>query len=338
MLACESAQHAAYTLRPEGTLMRTSPFEHIAVVGAGAVGSFFGAMLARAGHQVTLIGRPAHVKAIESHGLQLDLAHADGVQTVRLHASTDFAALRTADLVLFCVKSTDTVAVAHSMAAQVAPDAIMMSLQNGVENVALIASALANPVIPTVVYVATEITAPGCVKHHGRGELLIGSMQACRLGNAPEVFSRIADLFASAQVPVRISQNVMVDLWSKLLINCVFNAISGLTQTSYGQLAGVDGIRTTQSALLREVLAVAHADGTALDEATAMQAVALISKTMAGQKSSTAQDMARHKLSEIDHLNGFVVRRGQALGVPTPVNQAMVALVKLVESTFIAPG
>jgi 2-dehydropantoate 2-reductase len=278
------------------------------------------------------------VKAIESHGLQLDLAHADGVQTVRLHASTDFAALRTADLVLFCVKSTDTVAVAHSMAAQVAPDAIIMSLQNGVENVALIASALANPVIPTVVYVATEITAPGCVKHHGRGELLIGSMQACRLDNAPEVFSRIVGLFASAQVPVRISQNVMADLWSKLLINCVLNAISGLTQTSYGQLAGVDGIQTTQSALVREVLAVALADGIALDEATAMQAVALIYKTMAGQKSSTAQDMARQKISEIDHLNGFVLRRGQALGVPTPVNQAMVALVKLVESTFIAPS
>ncbi len=338
MLACEPAQHAAYTLRPEGNLMRTSPFEHIAVVGAGAVGSFFGAMLARAGHRVTLIGRPAHVKAIESHGLQLDLAHADGVQIVRLHASTDFAALRTADLVLFCVKSTDTVAVAHSMAAHVAPDAIIMSLQNGVENVALIASALANPVIPTVVYVATEITAPGCVKHHGRGELLIGSMQGFRLGNAPGVFSRIADLFASAQVPVRISQNVMADLWSKLLINCVFNAISGLTQTSYGQLAGVNGIQTTQSALVREVLAVALADGIALDEATAMQAVAHISNTMAGQKSSTAQDMARHKISEIDHLNGFVLRRGQALGVPTPVNQAMVALVKLVESTYIAPG
>ena len=316
--------------------MRTSPFKHIAVVGAGAVGSFFGAMLARAGHQVTLIGRPAHVKAIQRHGLQLDLAHAAGVETVRLDASTDFAALRTADLVLFCVKSTDTLAVAHSMAAHVAPQAIIMSLQNGLENAALIASALRNPVVPTVVYVATEITAPGCIKHHGRGELLIGSMQACRLDNAPEVFSRIVDLFASAQVPVRISQNVVADLWSKLLINCVLNAISGLTQTSYGQLAAVDGIQTTQSALLREVLAVARADGTALDEATAMQAVAQISKTMAGQKSSTAQDMARHKLREIDHLNGFVVRRGQALGVPTPVNQAMVALVKLVESTHIA--
>jgi 2-dehydropantoate 2-reductase len=222
------------------------------------------------------------------------------------------------------------------MAAHVAPQAIIMSLQNGVENAALIASALPNPVIPAVVYVATEITAPGCLKHHGRGELVIGTMQASRLSNAPQALADIVALFASAQVPVQISQDVMVDLWSKLLINCVLNAISGLAQTSYGKLAAVQAIQTTQVALVREVIAVALADGTLLDEATAMQAVATITKTMAGQKSSTAQDMARRKPSEIDHLNGFVVRRGQALGVPTPVNQALYALVKLVESTYSA--
>ena len=151
---------------------------------------------------------------------------------------------------------------------------------------------------------------------------------------AQQTLARIVELFASAQVPVRISQDIMADLWSKLLINCVLNAISALAQTSYGELAKVNAIETTQVALLREVIAVARADGTDLNEAAAMHAVAAICKTMAGQKSSTAQDMARHKLSEIDHLNGFVMRRGQALGIPTPVNQAMYALVKLVESTY----
>lgn len=318
--------------------MRTSPFEHIAVVGAGAVGSFFGAMLARAGHRVTLIGRPAHIQAIESHGLQLDLAHAPGVETVHMAATTDIAALRNAELVLFCVKSTDTVTAARSMAAHLAPQAIIMSLQNGVENAALIASALPNPVIPSVVYVATEIARPGYVKHHGRGDLVIGNIQHAGRAIAPENLAHIVELFASVQVQVHISQNIMADLWSKLLINCVFNAISGLAQTSYGKLAAIEPIQITQVALVREVIAVAHADGTQLSEATAMQAVANISKTMAGQKSSTAQDMARSKPSEIDHLNGFVVRRGQALGVPTPVNQAMYALVKLVESSYATHG
>ena len=316
--------------------MRTPYLKHIVVVGAGAVGSFFGAMLARAGHRVTLIGRPAHVQAIESQGLQLDLAHASGVETVRIPATTDFAVLRSADLVLICVKSTDTVTVIHRIAYELPHHAIVMSLQNGVENAALVASALPNPVIPALVYVAAEIARPGYVKHHGRGELVIGTMPPPRLGNAPKTLADIAALFASAQVPVQISPDVLTELWSKLLINCVLNAISGLTQTSYGTLAAVEAVQTTQVALVREVIAVALADGTRLDEATAMQAVATITKTMAGQKSSTAQDMARSKPSEIDHLNGFVVRRGQALGVSTPVNQALYALVKLVESTYSA--
>lgn len=314
--------------------MRTSFFEHIAVVGAGAVGSFFGAMLARAGHRVTLIGRPAHVQAIARHGLQLDLAHATAVEAIHLPATTDIATVRDADLVLLCVKSTDTLATARSMAPFLSPNTTLMSLQNGVENASLIASALPNAILPSVVYVATEITAPGYLKHHGRGELVTGTAAHTAAHFAQQTLARIVELFASAQVPVRISQDIMADLWSKLLINCVLNAISALAQTSYGELAKVNAIETTQVALLREVIAVARADGTDLNEAAAMHAVAAICKTMAGQKSSTAQDMARHKLSEIDHLNGFVMRRGQALGIPTPVNQAMYALVKLVESTY----
>lgn len=316
--------------------MHTSPFAHVAVVGAGAVGSFFGAMLARAGHRVTLIGRPAHVHAIARQGLQVEWAHAAAVESVPLSATTDIAAVRDADLVLLCVKSTDTLATARSMADHLPPQALIMSLQNGVENASLIASQLPNPVLPSVVYVATEMTAPGHLKHHGRGELVTGTVPHSPLHDAPQALDRIVELFASAQVPVRISQDVMADLWSKLLINCVLNAISGLAHTSYGKLAAVGAIQTTQDALLREVIAVARADGTPLDEAAAVHAVATICQTMAGQKSSTAQDMARGKPSEIEHLNGFVVRRGQALGVPTPVNQAMYALVKLVESGYDA--
>jgi 2-dehydropantoate 2-reductase len=209
-----------------------------------------------------------------------------------------------------------------------------MSLQNGVENAALIAQQIPHAVIPSVVYVATEIPAPGFVKHHGRGELVIGTMQISRLSDPQKTLQDIVLLFASAQVPVQISQNVMAELWSKLMINCAFNAISGLAQIQYEKLAALESVRNTQTALVKEVIAVAQADGIHLSETVALQAVAQISVTMGSQKSSTAQDMARCKPSEIDHLNGFIVRRGQALGVPTPVNQALFALVKLVESSY----
>jgi 2-dehydropantoate 2-reductase len=314
----------------------TTTFKHIAVVGAGAVGSFYGAMLALAGHRVTLIGRPAHAQAIKRDGLKLDLAKSPRIETVQIEASSEFSSLQTADLVLFCVKSTDSASVALQIDPYLAPHALIMSLQNGVENAALIAQQIPHAVIPCVVYVASEITAPGCVKHHGRGDLVIGTMQPSRLIDPQKTLQEIVELFGSAQVPVQISQNVMAELWSKLMINCAFNAISGLAQIQYGKLAALASVRSTQTALVKEVIAVAHADGIHLSEAIALQAVEQISVTMGSQKSSTAQDMARSKPSEIDHLNGFIVRRGQALGVATPVNQALFALVKLVESTYTA--
>jgi 2-dehydropantoate 2-reductase len=316
--------------------LNTSNFKHIAVVRAGAVGSFYGAMLARAGHRVTLIGRPAHVHAITRNGLKLDLAASSTTEIIQIEASTELSSLHIADLVLFCVKSTDSASVALQIAPHLSPNALIMSLQNGVENSNLIAKQVANVVIPCVVYVATEIPAPGCVKHHGRGDLVIGTMLASRLRDPQKTLQEIVELFDSAQVPVQISPNVMAELWSKLMINCAFNAISGLAQIQYGKLAALEPVRSTQTALVKEVIAVAHADGIHLSETVALQAVEQISVTMGSQKSSTAQDMARSKLSEIDHLNGFIVRRGQALGVATPVNQALFALVKLVESTYPA--
>jgi 2-dehydropantoate 2-reductase len=314
--------------------LKNSTFNHIAVVGAGAVGSFYGAMLARAGHKVTLIGRPAHVEAIKRDGLKLDLASAPATEIIHLDASSDLLSLQTADLVLFCVKSTDSASVARQMAPHLAPHALIMSLQNGVENSALIAQQVPHAVIPSVVYVATEMPAPGCVKHHGRGDLVMGTMQTSRLQDSQKTLQEIVELLGSAQVPVQISSNVMAELWSKLLINCAFNAISGLAQIQYEKLAALESVRSTQTALVKEVIAVALADGIHLSEHIALEAVAKLAVTMGGQKSSTAQDMARSKPSEIDHLNGFIVRRGQALGVATPVNQALFALVKLVESTY----
>jgi len=274
------------------------------------------------------------MQAIADHGLQLDLANSSGVESIRLHTSTEVASVHQADLVLFCVKSNDSESVAKHIAPYLLPHAVVVSLQNGVENSMLISQHIKNAVIPAVVYVATEITAPGCVKHHGRGDLVIGTMSPTRLSHPQQTLTAVSELFASAQVAVRISDNVMVELWSKLMVNCAFNAISGLSQLSYGKLAERETIRSTQADVVKEVIAVAKADGVVLSEPEALQTVAHIAVAMAGQKSSTAQDMARHKISEIDHLNGFIVRRGFAHGIATPVNQALYALVKLVESSY----
>ncbi len=307
-------------------------FRKIAVVGAGAVGSFYGALLARAGHAVVLIGRPAHVDAIRRDGLRLEMAGT--VEALPIEASSDIAAARDADLVLFSVKSTDTAAVARELAPLLARDAVVVSLQNGVENADAIAREVDATVVPAVVYVATAMPAPGVVRHHGRGDLVIGPRTRAAASDRAlaDRLDALVALFATAGVAVKVSPEVVAELWSKLMINCAYNAISAVAQASYGDMVALAPIRELQRTVVAEVVAVAAASGVELPLAAAIEAMERIAPAMPAQLSSTAQDVARGKPSEIDHLNGFVARRGRELGVATPANQALFALVKLVES------
>jgi len=307
-------------------------FKSVAVVGAGGVGSFYGAVLARAGNSVTLIGRAAHVHAVEQDGLRLDMA--GRIEVVRLAASVDLVPLRDADLVLLCVKSTDTEEVAREMAPLLGANAVVVSLQNGVENAATIAKHVRRTVVPAAVYVATALLEPGLVKHFGRGELVIGALDATAARDAAVVaaLQDLVALFATAGISVTISSDVIAELWTKLVTNCAYNAISALAQATYGELTSLPEVRAVQQAAVREVVAVAAAAGVNLPLERALQAIERIGRGMPGQRSSTAQDLARGKPSEIDHLNGFVVRRGRELGIATPVNETLHALVKLVEA------
>ncbi len=286
-------------------------------MGAGAVGCYYGGMLARAGHDVTLIGRPQHVAAIRREGLDLDTQSVR--ERVPLRASTDASAVRDAELVLFCVKSNDTENAAAAMAPHLAADAVVLSLQNGVDNAERLQPVLAQAVEPTVVYVAVEMAGPGHVRHHGRGELVLGRDTRG---------ARLAEVLAAAGVGIELSDNVIGALWAKLIVNCSYNALSAIAQMPYGQLVQGEGIETVTRDVVRECLAVAQAAGVTVP-GEPWEAVRRIAATMPSQLSSTAQDLARGKQSEIDHLNGLVVRKGEALGIAVPANRALWALVKL---------
>ncbi len=143
----------------------------IAVMGARAVGCYYGGMLARAGHDVTLIARPQHVEAIARDGLRMETQTFD--ERVRLGASTDASGAKGAQLVLFCVKSTDTPEAGRQLHGQLAPGALVLSPQNGVDNADRLREVVASDVAAGVVYVATEMAGPGHVRHHGRGDLVI---------------------------------------------------------------------------------------------------------------------------------------------------------------------
>lgn len=299
-------------------MSRNAPM-NVAVMGAGAVGCYYGGMLARAGHQVTLIGRPPLVQAVRRGGLRLETSSFD--ESVALHASTEASAVSGAQLVLFCVKSTDTEAAGQDIAPHLHEKALVLALQNGVDNAHRLQALLRQTVVPAVVYVAAEILGPGHVKHHGRGDLILGP-QARRDG--------VLEAFADAAVPVQISDNVVGALWAKLVVNCAYNALSAIAQLPYGRLVQGEGIAATMQDAVQECLAVARALGVAIP-GDMPEAVRGIADSMAGQLSSTAQDLARGRRTEIDHLNGYVVRQGEALGLTTPVNRALWALVKLLE-------
>jgi 2-dehydropantoate 2-reductase len=301
----------------------------VAVVGAGAVGCYFGGLLARAGAPVTFIGRPAHVEAMTRDGLYIDGIHVRELVPVR--ASTDMTSVRGAELVLFCVKTLDTEAVARSLAPHVAPSALVVSLQNGVDNAERILSLAPEvDVIPAVVYVAAEMTAPGRVKHSGRGDLILGELRGRAPGD-PERLRRVAALFEHAGVPCVVSKNVEADLWTKLIMNCAYNAISALTGARYGPISKDPAARDVMRHVIEEALAVARAAGVRMVDGDLLEPAWRLGETMPETISSTAQDLARGKPTEIDSLNGFVARRGTELGVATPVNHTLRALVKLAE-------
>ncbi len=292
----------------------------VAVLGAGAVGCYYGGVLARAGFPVTLVGRPLHVEPILREGLLLETPVFRGHVPVR--ASVDTGAIAGARLVLCCVKSYDSENAARQMAPHLGRDTVVLCMQNGVDNARRLQALLPCPVATAAVYVASQMAGPGHVRLHGRGDLVIGAEPSGQW---------IAAIFRDAGIAVEISNNVDGALWAKLVINCAYNALSAITQLPYGRLVAGEGIEDAMRSVVAECLAVARADGITVT-GISWPVVRAIADAMAGQVSSTAQDVARGRRSEIDHLNGHVVERGRALGIPVPANQMLHAIVRQLEN------
>ena len=310
--------------------MSTTPdWPRIAVVGAGAVGGYFGGMFARTGAPTVFIGRKRFTDAVNSKGLVLDKSESQ--ERITATAATDMSAVRDCSLILFCVKANDTLATAKQMAPFVRPDATIVCLQNGVDNADQVLATANVAVVPAAVYVAVSVPESGRVKHLARGDLIIGP--------SSEKTTELADLFIRAGISCQISENIEGELWLKLLRNCALNAISALGHSRYGQIAQSEDAKQLMQDIVDEVLAVARAARVVMpgvhDRDSGMAAAMEIATQMTDAFSSTAQDLNRGRPTEIDALNGYIARRGAALGVPVPVNHALFTLVKLVEKTGV---
>jgi 2-dehydropantoate 2-reductase len=300
----------------------------IVVLGAGAIGSYFGGRLARAGQNVTLIGRQSHVDVINRNGLLFQSG--DTEQRITVIATTDIAAVRDAELILFCVKNLDTEDAAAKMAPHLAPDAVIVSLQNGVDNAERIRRHCPNEVVSALIYIGANIPAPGHVRHTGGGNIIIGQTGEFRAGG--DLLGGIVRVFTNAGIAVNIADSIETDLWIKLVMNCAYNAICALCGAPYGRMVASPEIVAVMRDVVAEVAQVARAKGVSLPGDIADTAIKF-ADAMPQTMSSTAQDIAKGRRTEIDHLNGYVARQGEALGIPTPVNRTLTALMKLLEQT-----
>jgi 2-dehydropantoate 2-reductase len=229
---------------------------------------------------------------------------------------------------LLCVKSGDTAAAGRARAPHLKPDATVLCLQNGVDNAERLQPTIKQVAVPAAVYVATEMAGPGHVRHKGRGDLIIG----------PSPMSAdIARQFSDAAIPTTVSGNVIGELWVKLILNCVYNALSAVSQLPYGPLFKVEGVSDVAEDVIGECVAVAGSLGISIP-GNISDIVLALAGTMPEQYSSTAQDLARGKPTEIDYLNGYVVRKGAELGISTPVNLALQVMVKLREAHRLQAG
>ena len=307
-------------------------FRKVAVMGGGAVGSYFGGMLARAGADVALIARGAHLAAMQKNGLFIDSIRFQ--EFVPVKPTGDPAAVRGAELVLFCVKTLDTDEAAEAIAPHLDQDAILLTLQNGVDNADRVTQATGLTALPSVVYCAASLAEPGRMRHAGRGDIVIGNSPA-------EVAAKIAATFEHAEVPCRVSDNIQGEIWRKLVLNCASNAITAVTQAGYALAVRNPYSRRIMVQAVQETVDVATAAGVRMPIATAeltKQLLDIFESYGTEAVSSTAQDLIRGKRTEIDALNGYVVRRGAELGVPAPVNQTLHALVKLMEDKLLGPA
>lgn len=291
------------------------------MVGAGAVGSYYGALLARDGHEVTLVARGPHLEALRAQGA-LIVREADG-STWRVPVRAEAAPVAGAELVIVATKSHHTLAAAGALAPVLAPDTPVLSLQNGVENVGRLASVVGgHRVLGGIAFVGLRITTPGTVDHQAQGWVRFGDPA----GLTP--LARAVMAVVEPSWDVALSADIVHDQWHKLLWNAGFNAVCAISGATAGRALATPEPRWLVRAAMEEVVAVAAHHGVHLTEAE-VDGMAAYDAQLRDYRPSTAQDVAAGKRLERDALCGFIAREGARLGVEVVVNDTLDRLLQL---------
>lgn len=300
----------------------------IVVYGAGGVGAFFGGLLARGGEDVHFVARGAQLEALRTQGLRIDSLLLGQVQLGPLQAHARASAAGRAGLVLVCVKAHQTEGILDDLASVVDDDTVLVTMQNGVESDEVVAARFGRArVVPAVVYVGATLDAPGLVTHVAAGTIVIGAREGVDASTLPAV----RDALARSGQPVRISGDIQRERWAKLIWNASFNTMSAVTLREPRDLLVVPDARALVIGIMREVIAVAQAQGIALQDSDVDQQIRWTERATA-VRTSMMVDRERGRAMEIDALIGVIVRLGRAHGIRTPFSEALYGLLRTIEA------
>jgi len=308
----------------------------IAVMAAGAVGGYFGARLADAGHDVTFFARGAHLAAIRNNGLKIESALGD-LHLTSVNVTDDPASVAPVEIVLFAVKLWDLETAAQSLRPLIGPSTQVITLQNGIDAVERAAPILgADHVAGGTAQIATVIEAPGVIKHTSK----ISIIRCGRLDRrADPTLTAFVAAGTKAGFDIALSDDIERDLWVKFVMLVGMSGITASTGEPIGRILADPDTRAMYLALMQEVVNVGRTKGVKLAADLAQERLQVVETTFpAGMKASMAHDLERGNRLELDWLAGRVVQLGRALGVPTPANDAVYAVLKLHRMGRSRPG
>jgi 2-dehydropantoate 2-reductase len=299
------------------------------IMGAGAMGSLFGGLLALSGEEVWLVEiREEHIQALVSTGLTVE--EGGKRQVIPVHATKETASIGKADLVLFFVKAYHTEkAVSDALVLQ-KEETVFLTLQNGLGNEEAICKRVdPRKVILGVTNQGATLLGPGRIRHAGWGKTYIGELD----GKVTDRVTRFAQVFTRAGIETEVSSNIQSLVWNKLLINVGINPVAALTGLKNGYLLDSPETLRLMEALVSEAMAVARKKGI-LIEGNPIEKVKAVAEATRENRCSMGQDFDNRRKTEIDAINGAVVREAERLGISVPYNQVITDLVKVIEKTF----
>jgi 2-dehydropantoate 2-reductase len=302
----------------------------IAVIGAGAMGSLFGALLAEAGNEVWLLDIwEEHVNAIKEKGLTIEST--EPTRSVPINATTNPHQIGAADLLIVFVKSMHTQKAADTSKELAGKETLVLTLQNGMGNTDILVETIKSaPVLAGTTSHGATLLGPGKIRHAGLGPTIIGMWS----DTDSSLAQGIAAAFNKATIDTEVAEDIRNVVWGKLLVNVGINAITALTGIKNGQILDLEITKALSRAAVEEAMAVARAQGIVVRD-DAPEHVFQVARATALNRSSMGQDVDNQRQTEIDAINGVVVREGNRLGINTPVNQTLTTLIETLQEHYL---